>query len=39
MMVQYEKLTVAAPFFFLVMSIGHHHMIHIIGVLEVTAVE
>jgi hypothetical protein len=31
MMEQYKKLTVATPIFFLVMSIEHHHMIHIIG--------
>jgi hypothetical protein len=30
MMEQYEKVTIVAPILFLVMSLGHNHMIHII---------
>jgi hypothetical protein len=40
MMEHYKKLTVVIPIFFLVMSIGHHHMIHIIDMqLEPIAAE
>jgi hypothetical protein len=40
MMEQYKKLTIVAPIFFLVMNIGHHHMINIIDMqLESIAAE